>query len=949
MKKKFISGVINMKLFTILKKIHRGKITLILLLLSLAGTLLWTGLPQKLFAQGNDECMGCHEDKTMTMERNGRNVSIYVNPKTLDKSIHRKLNCVDCHDGFDPYEQPHTKKKQKFQCKSCHDEAVTKYSEGLHGTARSKGDPLAPTCNSCHGHHDILPKTDKYSKTYPLNIPRLCGRCHREGSPVSLQRNIPETHILSNYTESIHGEGLIKKGLTVSATCASCHSPHRVLPHTDKRSTIARENIANTCTKCHAGIEFVHKKIINGKLWEKEAKVLPACVDCHQPHIIRNVFYEQNISDEKCVKCHENPNIGKSTSGKDMFVKHEDLKISEHKNLSCAQCHTGVDATHKRPCDNLQNTKVECSSCHDAIGKDFTMGTHGKLVSRNDKDAPNCWDCHGTHKILNKLDPNSSTFALNIPKLCAKCHAEGKQAAVRIQHSITTNYATSIHGKGLNESGLTVTATCADCHTPHKGLPKENPLSSINPKNIAKTCGKCHFGVEEQFDKSIHSPFMNKTDKKLPGCNDCHTAHTISRIDDNSFRYSILSTCGKCHSDVTETYFDTYHGKVSRLGSARSAKCGDCHGSHNILSVIDPNSTISRTNIVNTCRKCHPNATKGFTKYLSHATHHDKAKYPILFYTFWGMTFLLLGTFSLSFLHTLLWLPRSFKMRKQMKIFNAEHAADKNPKLYQRFSALNRLLHFTMIVSFLTLAATGMVLKFSYTIWAQYIADILGGVENAGVLHRFAAFMLFVVFVTHVVDLFGKKKNNYGSWKNLLFDKDSMLPNKKDLRDVIDSLKWFLGKGDRPNYGRWTYWEKFDYFAVFWGIFVIGGTGLTLWFPVLITKIIPGSFVNVATIIHSDEALLAAGFIFTVHFFNTHFRPEKFPMDTVIFSGQMTLEELKHERPDEYNTLVERGELEKFIRPQFSPKLLRLLKVFGWFALSFGLLIVFWIIYGLLA
>ena len=96
-------------------------------------------------------------------------------------------------------------------------------------------------------------------------------------------------------------------------------------------------------------------------------------------------------------------------------------------------------------------------------------------------------------------------------------------------------------------------------------------------------------------------------------------------------------------------------------------------------------------------------------------------------------------------------------------------------------------------------------------------------------------------------------------------------------------MKWFVGKGPRPNYGRWTYWEKFDYLAVFWGVAIIGFSGLVLWFPVFFTKFFPGWVINVSQIIHSDEALLAVGFIFTVHFFNTHFRPEAFPMDTVIF------------------------------------------------------------------
>ena len=723
-----------MKLQIFLKKFLKIKFLIIFLFFTFIAAFVIYKIPVKLFAQENDECLGCHEDKTLSTTRGKKTVSLYMNVKKLQKSIHAGVKCVQCHVGFDPGNMPHTDNPVKVQCGGCHKAAVALYSEGLHGKSKAKGDPLAPTCQTCHGGHDILPKSDKESKTYPLNVPKLCGTCHREGSPVSLQRNIPESHILENYTESIHGEGLIKKGLTVSATCASCHGPHRVLPHTDPRSTIARINIAGTCTKCHAGIEFVHKKIIKGELWKKEATVLPACIDCHQPHKARKVFYEQNLSDVACKKCHENPAIGNSADGRKMFVKHTDVTSSVHTKLACAQCHVGVEPSHTRPCDNLNKKKVECSSCHTAVGNDFMQGTHGKLGARNDPDAPACRDCHGTHKILPKKDPDSPIFSLNIPKLCSSCHQEGKKAAVRYkgkQHEITSNYSESIHGQGLIKSGLTVTATCADCHSAHKGLPKDNPNSSINPNNISTTCGRCHFGIEDHFNSSVHSPLVTKTDKKLPVCNDCHSAHTIKRTDEGAFRHEILSTCGKCHMEIAETYFDTYHGKVSRLGSSKSAKCSDCHGSHSIHAINDPKSSLSRNNIVATCQKCHKNATKGFTKYLSHATHHDKNKYPILFYTFWGMTLLLLGTFSLSFLHTLLWLPRSVQMRKKMKMFHTAHLSDENPKLYQRFTGLNRLLHFSMIVSFLTLAATGMVLKFSYTYWSHIIAGLMGGVDNA--------------------------------------------------------------------------------------------------------------------------------------------------------------------------------------------------------------------------
>lgn len=272
-----------------------------------------------------------------------------------------------------------------------------------------------------------------------------------------------------------------------------------------------------------------------------------------------------------------------------------------------------------------------------------------------------------------------------------------------------------------------------------------------------------------------------------------------------------------------------------------------------------------------------------------------------------------------------------------------------NVKLqYQRFTRLNRVLHILMIVSFLSLALTGLTLKFSYTGWAFILSHLLGGFESAGYIHRFSAVIMFCVFATHLTDLFIQKRKESKTFFQMIFDKKGLMFNKKDWQDFKGSMKWFLGMGERPQYGRWTYWEKFDYFAVFWGIFVIGSTGLTLWMPEFFTRFLPGWFINVATIIHSDEALLATGFIFTVHFFNTHLRPEKFPMDIVIFSGRMPVEELKLDRPDEYSQLVSEGNLDNYLVEAYPYIVIRAIRIFAWSALFTGFSIIIWIIYAMI-
>ena len=267
---------------------------------------------------------------------------------------------------------------------------------------------------------------------------------------------------------------------------------------------------------------------------------------------------------------------------------------------------------------------------------------------------------------------------------------------------------------------------------------------------------------------------------------------------------------------------------------------------------------------------------------------------------------------------------------------------------YVRFTRLNRLQHATMIVSFMSLALTGLTLKFSYTTWASTVSRLLGGFESAGYIHRVAALLMIGIFISHVIDLVRRKNRNYGTWRKMIFGPDTMLPTKKDFEDFVGSIKWFLGLGPRPDYGRWTYWEKFDYFAVFWGIAIIGSTGMMLWFSELFTRFLPGWLLNVATIIHSDEALLATGFIFTVHFFNTHLRPEKFPMDIVVFTGRMPVEELRRDKPAEYEALVASGELEKNLAEPYPPIVVKTIRAFAWGALALGFSMVIWIVYAML-
>jgi cytochrome b subunit of formate dehydrogenase len=632
-----------------------------------------------------------------------------------------------------------------------------------------------------------------------------------------------------------------------------------------------------------------------------------------------------------------------------LFIDYEGYDLSEHGGTACAQCHVDVAMAEERPCETSVGP-VNCAVCHAEQVQQHSSSLHGQLAAEGDPDAPTCLDCHDHHFTQEHRVPTSPTYPRNVPELCARCHRHGEVAAKRMESDIpdiVESYAMSIHGKGLVDSGLVVSATCTNCHTAHHPHTAAHEDSTVHPSNIAATCGQCHHGIEETFRTSVHWPENVDTDRQLPTCEDCHTSHTIGRTDAEGFRLTMMNQCGRCHTDEAETFFATYHGKVSRLGSEGAAKCYDCHGTHDILPPENPDSALSRQNVVDTCAQCHPGAHRRFAGYLTHATHHDPDKYPYLFYAFWFMTTLLVGTLTFALLHTFAWLWRLLRTRDQWVL----HKRAPRERFYVRFTRAQRIMHLVMMLSFFTLALTGMALKFSYMGWAVVLSNILGGFGTMGLLHRIGALTLLGLFIYHLYEAWVTWRQSDKGLIAFMFVQNPMSLTMKDVREVWQSVKWFFGRGPRPHYGRFTYWEKFDYLAVFWGVFVIGSTGLLLWFPELFTKILPGWSVNVATIIHSDEALLAVAFIFTIHFFNTHFRPDKFPIDTVIFTGQVPLEELRHDKPGEYDELMASGsiqEVEEKLADPFNPKLERLFRIGGFTALGIGLTLIGLIIYSML-
>lgn len=263
-------------------------------------------------------------------------------------------------------------------------------------------------------------------------------------------------------------------------------------------------------------------------------------------------------------------------------------------------------------------------------------------------------------------------------------------------------------------------------------------------------------------------------------------------------------------------------------------------------------------------------------------------------------------------------------------------AATPAPKerYFLRFTLGQRYMHAVLFTTFLGLAATGLPLRFSSTPWAMGFAKIVDGFGTILFFHKFCALFLSIAFLIHVREIIAR--GILHREKGIFWGPTSMVANWKDVKDLIAHMRWFLGLGPKPKFERYAYWEKFDYWAVFWGMVVIGFSGYAMWFAPFFARFLPGWALNAALIIHSEEGLLAILFIFAIHFVNTHLRPDSFPMDMVIFTGRESEEEFRHRRPDEYQRMISEGRGAIRITDAPPKWLINFARVVGFTALAIG-------------
>jgi len=327
--------------------------------------------------------------------------------------------------------------------------------------------------------------------------------------------------------------------------------------------------------------------------------------------------------------------------------------------VSCVDCH--VDLAGLEDFGHAEELQpADCTSCHAEASQLVHQTAHGQLDPSDWKPVTSCTDCHGVHDTLASSDAGSRTNHFRISDTCLSCHGADESIAP----NSGANLRDSIHGHALIDAGLTVAPNCATCHGAHDIRAPTDSQSRVHYTAVADNCGTCHEGILTQYAHGIHSEVIADGEMAAATCTSCHSAHEVQLAGIPSWRLDVIRECGTCHEQSQNTYRDTFHGKVTSLGFERMASCSDCHGAHGIRPASDEDSMIHPANLVATCQTCHEGINGNFALYDPHPDPLDRERNAVLYYAAKFMKWLLIGVFSFFFIHTALWLPRSYIARR---------------------------------------------------------------------------------------------------------------------------------------------------------------------------------------------------------------------------------------------------------------------------------------------
>lgn len=468
--------------------------------------------------------------------------------------------------------------------------------------------------------------------TFPSQAQNNCFECHGQRDFMGETDDGQERSLYvdqERYHASSHGE----------FQCRDCHHDAKGDPHPEKLSAV-------DCTGCHeeAAIEF--SEGVHGRLLMSGAANAPTCSSCHTTHEIK--------------------------SAADTTSSVHAMNVPQ----TCERCH-------------LQS-KITDIPTGDQGAKHYNQGVHAKALAEGNDLAASCDDCHDSHRILPKSDPNSKIFRFNISKTCGQCHDD-----------IAAEYDASIHRVGVKEGEFS-SATCINCHEAHRALSASDPDSPTHPLNAPdQLCASCHA-----------AGLLNKR----PG------------LSENLF----------------DSYKDSYHGLANSRGSAVAANCNSCHGIHDIRSKTDPKSSVHAANVQKTCAQCHFKVTEAFASSYTHGKlgSLEQKISSIVRVIYIYLIILVIGGMVVH--NLIIWFA----------YVRVKYRAHKKEKTIARFDTAWVIQHIIVFISFTILVITGFALKFPQMSWVKLLMNLGLTENLRAILHRSAAIGLLGGGLYHLWCLF---------------------------------------------------------------------------------------------------------------------------------------------------------------------------------------------------
>ncbi len=594
----------------------------------------------------------------------------------------------------------------------------------------------------------------------------------------------------------------------------------------------------------------------------------------------------------------------------------------------------------------------------------LALGLAALSVPASGQDPENCLLCH-RFRGLSRLDAQTGELRLffcsaeyyayregqHARVACTGCHERSEVATV--PHAVRTpvDCTRTCHiqpatGTELRFSHQRVAASLdLSVHAPQRLAELEFETPLLRPGQ--STCLYCHDEPVFGLAGGLPEGFLSHSGGTR--CDTCHAEelpieityfgnHVAARMKPARPIRQLAQVCAVCHSDpqivaqldshdAVASYLHSFHGKASLLGSTETATCVECHSSptgdqHLMQSPTHADSPTNPANLPDTCRTvaCHP----GYPPEMSTAAVHlelNPDKFPLEFTVAAFFVLMTAGVLAFFFLLVILELINAAvrrsdrEHRRLVRLAEAlqEHPAGRH--LIARTSMHERVQHWILVVSFTLLVVTGMPIKFADAGWARWLIGYFGTLTVARVTHRVCGVILIAIFLYHIGYLLAQLRRTIRRdraagvtqplWRRIVFS--PMMITWQDAREFWQLLLFLLfRRAHRPAFGRFNFMQKFEYWAVFWGVPVMGLSGLALWNMPAVTQQYGGRVINFAYIIHSDEAYLAFTYIAAIHLFSVIFAPAVFPLSMGTVAGQAPPEELAEGHRGQLEALAQR-------------------------------------------